>query len=830
MTPTVLNLLADSLRGRSASPEGQKPPVAIVWPDPKEEWRNLLPTLRGPVPELLALGNYDPEAGKGPAIWLRCVVEGTLPAPHAQDGGDRAMDDPPGPDQRIPILYLPGVAREDLRVGADCPDRLKPLVELMYRGTLWVQPNGRPWSPAAFLRSPNGAGLDVATDAATLKALNSALPDVSELHVANLQGRRLDADDFNRLLADDLDRDVLRWMADADQTRNRMGSNSWPAFCARCRQELELDPETDADVDAAVKLVKGTGEWGKVWNRFAEAPDIYAGVVEVLRRARPSGEIPLDRDRWPDLNAEDEEEARKALAAAVKLSPKEARAAVAELEQTHGPRREWLWARLGESPVAQVLEPLARLTEATAVAIGGATPDEIADTYANIGWQADAAAREAVAGAAHRDEAMVVQVVGHLLESWMDKTARAFQAAVEDSPLPGADGADPVEADEDECIVFVDGLRYELGRRLAEHLEDEGCAVGTTHRWAALPTVTATAKPAVAPVADQVAGTALGADFRPQIFPAPHLPDARKAATRTQSPTAARPGSGATDEGRPSDDESPPNAARPCDAARLRQAMAERDYRVLGSDVPEMPAQAAARGWMETGKIDKLGHDHCTDAVGFARAVETELDRIAQSVLGLLEVGWRSVRLVTDHGWLWLPGGLPMVRLPKHLAASKWARCAVVSGESRPADVLRFPWRWNAAQWFATPPGIACFSKRDEYAHGGVSLQECLTPDIRVERRSGPVGISASIRSIAWVRLRCVAEVEVRGGAGTADIRVGGSAGRSVVLEPKPVADDGTVSLVLDGDEHEDATLTFVVADADGRVLAHQSTRTGTPR
>ena len=62
----------------------------------------------------------------------------------------------------------------------------------------------------------------------------------------------------------------------------------------------------------------------------------------------------------------------------------------------------------------------------------------------------------------------------------------------------------------------------------------------------------------------------------------------------------------------------------------------------------------------------------------------------------------------------------------------------------------------------------------------------------------------------------------------TADIRVGGPSGRSVVLEPKPVADDGAVSLVLDGDEHEDAALTFVVADADGRVLAHQSTRAGT--
>ena len=790
MTPTVLNRLVDSLRGRSASPEGQKAPVAILWPDPKEEWRGLLSDLRGSVPELLELGEYDPEASVGPAVWIRCVVGGTLPAPWGQDGDGGDLDDRTGRDHRVPILYLPDVAREDLRVGPGCPDRLKPLVELMYRGTLWTQPNGRPWSPAAFLRSPKGLGLDIATDAATREALTSALPEVAPLLVASLQGRRWDANDFNRLLASDLERDVLRWMADADGARNRMDASTWSAFCALCRQELELDPEADADVDAAVKLVKEMGKWGTVWDRFAEAPNVHPGVVEVLRRGRPSGEIPLDRDRWPDLNAEDEEEAREELAAVVGLSPKEARAAVARLESAHGPRREWLWARLGESPVAQVLEPLARLAEATGAAIGGATPEEVADTYAKVGWQADAAAREAVARAAAsaQDEAMVVQVVGHLLEPWMDTTARAFQAAAERSPLPGADGGDLVEAGEDECIVFVDGLRYELGQRLAERLEDGGCAVRIARRWAALPTVTNTAKAAVAPVADQVAGAALGPDFRPEISPDP----------------------------------------RPADPARLREAIAERDYQLLGSDVPEMPLQAGARGWMETGRIDKLGHDHCTDAVGFAHAVEAELERIARRVLGLLEVGWRSVRLVTDHGWLWLPGGLPMVSLPKHLVASKWARCAVVSGESRPSDVLRFPWRWNATQSFATPPGTACFSKQDEYAHGGVSLQECLTPDIRVERGAGPAGASASIRSIVWLRLRCVADVEAIGGPATADIRVGGPSGRSVVLEPKPVADDGAVSLVLDGDEHEDAALTFVVADADGRVLAHQSTRTGT--
>ncbi len=790
MTPTVLSRLVESLRERSASPDGQRPPVAILWPDPKEEWKSLLPDLRGEIPELLALGDYDSEAGVGPAIWLRCVVDGTLPAPWEHGEGD---DDGGGlgrgadaDESRIPIVYLPGIARENLRAGADCPDGLKPLVELMYRGTLWLHPKGRPWTPATFLRFAKGLGLDIAADNETHRALTSALAEVAQLGIAHFQGRRWDAGDFAQLAAPDLERDVLRWMADADGAADRMGTSSWQAFCARCRQELGLDPEADADVDAAIKLVEGMSKWAVVWDRFAESPENHGGVVDVLRRSRPAGEFALDRKRWPDLNEEDEEAARSKLGDVAGLPLNEARAVVVELEEMHGPRRDWLWARLGESPVAQVLEPLARLAGATEFAIGGTTPDEAADAYAKTGWQADAAAREAVACAAAQDEAMVAGVVRHLLEPWMDKTARAFQTAVEGRRFRAPMGGVAAEASEDECIVFVDGLRYELGRRLSERLKDKGCAVQLAHRWAALPTVTATAKPAVAPVADQVVGDALGPDFRPRIGPA------------AQS------------------------------ATRLRDAMAKRGYQILGSGVPEMPLQADARGWMETGRIDKLGHDHDNDASGFAKAVEAELERIVQGVVQLLEVGWRSIRIVTDHGWLWLPGGLPMVSLPKHLAASKWARCAVVAGESQPADVLRFPWRWNAAQWFATTPGIACFSKRDEYAHGGVSIQECLTPDIRVQRGSAPAGASASIRSVEWRRLRCMAQVEAIGGSATADLRIGGPSGESVAHAPKPVAEDGSVSLVLAGDEHEDAALTFVVADADGRVLAHQSTRPGT--
>lgn len=793
MTATVLDRLVESLRTRSAVPDGQSAPVAILWLDPKEEWRGLLPVLRNAAPELLVLGDYAPDAGVGPAIWLRCVVDGTLEGPRSA-GAAPGPDPVPAPSP-IPILYLPRVRREDLRAGTDCPDHVKPLVELMYRGVLWQNPKGRPWTPGAFLRSDSAWGLRIARDLETQQALASALAEVAMLPVAQLQGRRWDADDFNRLLATDLEGDVLRWMADPEGARDRLGDGRWSAFRNRCRSELGLDPASDADVVAGVKLAGRTGGWASVWDRFAEVPSIHPGVVDVLRRSRPSGEIALERDRWPDLNDEAEAEARNALAVVPDLSAKEARQAVAELEQVHGERREWLWASLGQSPVAQVLEPLARLADSVSAPIGGATPSEVAQNYAASGWQADAAAREALACAVHQYEAIVGQIVRRLLEPWMEASARAFQSSLERSSPPS--DADPpvVEAGADECIVFVDGLRYEVGRRLAERLEAKGCTAVVDRRWAALPTVTATAKPAATPVAARVSGGALGPDFRPALA---------------------------------ASDADPP---LPADAAHLRKAMTDLGYQVFVDDSRQIPAQADARGWMETGKIDKLGHDHATDATAFARAVENDLERLVDSIAGLLDLGWRSVRVVTDHGWLWLPGGLPMVSLPKHLTASKWARCAAIAGDSQPGDALRFPWRWNAAQWFATPPGVACFSKRPAYAHGGVSLQECLIPDIRVERGGDgaqTAGPRAAVQSITWRRLRCFAEVEATGGPVTADLRLGTPSGPSVAASPKPVADDGSASLVLAGDEHEDATLSLVVTDADGRVLAHRSTRPGT--
>src|SRR4051794_16828971 len=113
---------------RSASEHNRSdvvPPAAVLWTDRERRWEPVIPSLREELP-LLTLGRYDPEALTGPAIWLRCVLVGTLPE----------VDLPEG----TPVLYLPGVSRSDLRAVEDCPKHLQPLAELQYRGIIFSHP------------------------------------------------------------------------------------------------------------------------------------------------------------------------------------------------------------------------------------------------------------------------------------------------------------------------------------------------------------------------------------------------------------------------------------------------------------------------------------------------------------------------------------------------------------------------------------------------------------------------------------------------------------------------------------------------------------------
>ena len=645
---TVLAALMASLRDRARPIDGQKRPAAVLWADPAGGWRPLLPSLRREMPELLSLGEYVPDDRSGPAIWLRTAMD------RADDSGSDVV--PASGNGAPPVLYLPGASRRELRAGDDCPRRFKPLVELLYRGAVWAHPNGKEWTPWAFLGSTMGLALDVADDGATRQALQEALSDVAILPLSRLEGRLLDAEWFREVLSPDPWRDMLVWMSEGEAMRSRLGPERWSAFCSQCRADLDFDPEKAPDVVAGEMLGRGDGAWEQVWARFAETAGNYTDVVDLLRRSRPSGELPLfvRRERWPGLNDDDEASLRRRLSFPSNLDHAGLCAGVLALEEEHGPRRDWVWAGIGLAPLAQVLAPLASLAREAGTDLAGASPDDLASAYVARGWQADRAAREALAAAPTADQALIGDVVRRLLEPWSERAALAFQGMVERSPLPGQDEAAVVEAEEGGCLLFVDGLRYELGVALAERLKARGLEVALEHRWAALPTVTATGKPAVTPVAGELTGEAPGRDFAPRFAGNDRL----------------------------------------ADAAALRKAMERRGYQVLGDGTLDAPLGSPACGWMEHGAIDKLGHD--SSAPDLARKLGPELDGLRDRIVRLLEIGWKEVRVVTDHGWLLLPGGLPKVDLPQHLTVSRGARAAAVSGESRPDSfALVLPWYWN---------------------------------------------------------------------------------------------------------------------------------------
>ncbi len=760
----------EQLRACRGSADGLLEPAAILWTDPEWHWLPLRAHLRAAVPEWLELGEYAPEERRGPAIWLRCLV-------------DRALEEIELPADRPPILYLPGVARQHLRAGEETPPSLRPLVELMFRGQLFLQKGGHDWTATAFLTSPQGLALQVARDRETTQAMLRAMEELAQAPLAGLRGRSLEAEDFDRLLTADVVRDLLRWMGAPGETRARMGEKGWAAFCGQCRSRFTFDPSVEDVTVAGERLGTDATRWRELWDRFGEAPQAFPGILELLKRSKPTSTLLFDPARWPDENEKAENEVRAVLGDLEGVPHDEACAAVIDLEKQHGERRKWVWARLGMTPMAGVLEPLAVLARHARSSLGGATPEELARTYEERGWQADAASWRALALAPTKDEGVIHEVVQTLLEPWLEESALVFQRAVEARPLPQASEAEAVAVDEGGCLLFVDGLRYDLGRVLADRLEGRGLRVSSGSRWAALPTVTATAKPAITPIAADITGAELPADFAPQFK----------------------------------------EDGKPAGAVALRARLERIGYQILDGGPSDWPASDGARGWAETGEIDKLGHQL---NASLAHQIEPELLRLVERVASLLEGGWKEVRIVTDHGWLLLPGGLPKRDLPKHLTASQWARCAAIAGRAQ-VSVPTFGWYWNAAQRFATAPGVGCFRESVEYAHGGVSLQECLTPDLRVTRAS-ETRTTAAITALRWQGMRCFFRAEVSGRDLRAELRLERPNGKAV-SKPKPIGPRAETNLLLEDDAHERAELVLVLFGPDGSILAQRKTKVGAP-
>lgn len=766
---TMLEAIQASLHQATRyNPDDAVKPAAVLWTDHDEQWRPVIPQLRKLMPGLLTYGDYQLETRTGPTIWLRCAIEHMLPELQLSD-------------ERLPVIYLPGISRQELRAGQDCPDQLKPLIELQYRGVCWTQRNGKDWTVEAFLISDDGGlGLEVARDAATRRALHSALTELAVTPISQLRGKRLEAEDFDRLFTEDTVKDLLVWLNEPEEIRKTWTQGKWKAFKSRCKAEYQFDPEKDGELVGAERLGKREGNWAAVWERFGESPALYPGIPELLRKAMPVNEdMFADASPWPQRNEQMEAQLREELLKLEHASAGKAREVIRTLEEKHGQRRSWVWSKLGWAPLAESLKHLARLAENTSNALGGASPDDIAAVYVRGAWSADLAALDALAAVKGTAD---VQAVGRAVRSlylpWLESAAEHLQETIDKHAFPKSD--ERISTDAGGLILFADGLRFDVSNRLVESMRARGWEVALGKRWAGVPTVTATAKPAASPIAGAVMGGALGEDFLPNV---------------------AESGQGLSTD-------------------RFRKLLGAAGYEYIAQGETGDPT---GRGWTEHGELDKLGHSLQAKLAG---RIAEQIDLLLERIQVLFDAGWKEIRIVTDHGWLLIPGGLPKVDLPKYLTQSRWARCAAIKGASK-VEVPTVPWYWNDQERVAVAPGVHCFGQGNEYAHGGISLQECLIPDIRISAGKTKAAAPVGIVQIKWLGLRCHVRIEPAQTDLTVDIRTKVNDPASSVTEKKSPDKEGVAKLLVVDDELEGSPAVIVVVDAGGHVVSKQPTIIG---
>lgn len=790
----VVERLLKAVRGAAIfNPEVQVAPACILWPDRDRQWEAIIPRLQVEMPNLFILGDYDVRARSGPAIWLRCVLAGeiALKADGASDDGVKERQSRYQTANDIPIYYLPGVSRQDLRAVESCPDNLKPLAELQYRGIIWSQINGKDWTILSFLKSDQGGlGLDVAKDTDAKNAMQLALYRLMDEDISLLKGKRLDKDYFNTLLTGgDPVRDLLQWLDKSETFKAGRGENEWVAFVEVCKSQLGFNPQDEGPLFGAEKLAIHEGPWKAVWERYCEAPNRYPNIPNQIRKCTMPLELFSNAQThggWPQWNDRQEEDLRKTLSGLGNLPAHKARQRILELDKSHRERRKLVWVELGESPLALALRNLAILSEITSNPLTAGSAKDLASAYTSTGWKADAAVLHALSFVeTDEDFQAVLTAIRSIYLPWIEDSSRYLQEEAEKFGYPGETRLNrksrPVGTGE--CILFVDGLRYDLAQQLSDILMKKGHQVSGKVSWCALPSVTATGKPAVSPVWERIEGKEANSDFEPSVKD-----------------------TGQSLKG----------------GYHLKKLLDADGWVVLEkSEVGDGKGKA----WGEFGNVDHEGHERGWKLSKFINAL---LSDISKRIEQLLASGWKTVRVVTDHGWLLMPGGLPKIELPAVLVENKWGRCAVIKTGAATKERL-FPWYWNENQSIALANGISCYKAGEEYAHGGLSLQECLISELKVS-----TGVSASqtptieITDILWKGLRCKIAVDGESDDLFFDIRLKtGSPEHSIVMSVKPINENGVGSVVVENEELEGTEASIVIIDKAGMLIAQEKTIIG---
>lgn len=693
---TVLSALIMRLRDQTKryNPALESAPITILWTDEKREWEKFLPQIKKELPELFTLGNYDPENRSGPGVWLRMVADGQA-----------------GKLDGTPILYLPGISnnnlRSDLREVKDDP-QLAPLAELQYRGMFWRQENSKDWTLRAFLESKRGGlGLSVAGNQDTLQALSEAFGKLLNRNLPALSGQNIDERFLDQMMNPNPDEDVLHWLSSPETIQQEKG-DAWPTFVSSSRARFGIDL-TKGPVEVAQKILASQSGDATfpLWEKYCVHWHSYPAVYDVFKHIAPP-DLLQGAERYPRENEADEIRLAEELIKILNLEPTAAANHVLELDRKHRSRRETLWAEMGHAPLATALKHLTEISQAFMSPLNGGTISDFARHYAESGWHIDSAARMAMALAQDADiEKPVYAVLETLYRRWLEKNAEAFQTLVQRDGYPHWDLP---EVPDGAVVVFVDGLRFDLARDLEAVLASEGISASLEHGFTSVPSVTSSGKVWVSPVAKLAQGGSSGG-FEPKLPKGDYTAD------------------------------------------KLRKVMEAEAYAIVDT---ENPTLAYGKGWAEfPGDIDSDGHNK---GLRLARAVPAHLDDLKRTIRRLLAAGWKEVWVITDHGWLLLPGGLPKVELPAKVTETKWGRCAVLKDTVDDQDWFVLPWSFDSAVRIALARGISAFSSGREYDHGGLSPQESIIPLLKVSR-PGPIEGQPRITTISWNSRKTICSV-----------------------------------------------------------------------
>ncbi len=756
---TIIESLLNNIRSASSYNKHElAAPSVILWPDEEQLWSQCIEALRESYSALWSLGEYFPDHSTGPAAWLRYQLE-----TYCED--------------EVPVIYLPGIGRSAFRSADQCPLEATHLFALQFQGQFWTQKNGKDWTPFAFLLSTDGGiGLDVAADLDTKKAIQECLPELLKVGVDTLRNGKLEAGDFRAIITKDPIRTLLQWMSDPIKVRKDLeqSGSEWSSFCAICRDIYKIDPEKDGAITAAEKLTSSNTSWGMAWERFKEAPRAYQGVKYLLEKLPPLSLFEQPTEYKPLSNRTEEERLEVGLLSLSTVSPKDALSKIKVLVSEHAYRTKWVWSSLGESPLAQAIIHLGELANIVESSGNPSTWEALADYYCSTGWKADRFVLQAldVARSTAATKAVTTAIRAVYLP-WLEKFSTLTQALSQTYPVSGPQTCRTLPVVEGTVYLFADGLRVDLARCLEEKLVAAGFSVGFEYSLSALPTVTATAKPAWMPLAAKLGGPLEGSGFQ----------------SKEQSKGKA------------------------LDHARFKQLVTECGILFLESSESGSPSGCA---WTECGSFDTYGHEQ---GAKLAWRVGEELKGLEERIRELFQAGWSSVKVITDHGWLMLPGGLPKIELPKHLTASRWSRCAIPGAGVQHAFPMT-SWFWDAAEAVVLAPGVSCFVSGMEYAHGGLTLQEAVIPTLTVSSSFTTSMKAVVLKEVKWVGMRL--NVVLEGAQGlTIDVRskVADSSSSFATSKITGAADGQKNSLLVDSDDAIGAAAFLVVLNSNDQAI-----------